>query len=156
MSSVPVLDPYTGEPMKKCGTCRRIVRTPYGVFYVWIEVYVDSQGHYHRALPDFLIPYKHFSVQTIEAALDHDQDLDLYDNPCDTTMKRWNTWMENILTGRLLRPGPSDSRPDALLRKFKTEYRRPSHKSSDYWFRKDGWLTHFFYQIFQTTLLCPI
>lgn len=148
MSSVSVLDPYTGEPMKKCGTCRRIVRTPFGTFYVWIEVYVDSQGHYHRALPDFLLPYKHFSVQTVEAALDNDKDLDMYNySPCGTTVQYWKDWLNNHL---------SKTRSDALLRKLKTEYRRPSQKSSDYWLRKDGWLAHFFYQNVQTTLLCPI
>ena len=76
--------------MKQCGTARRIVREPDHTFYIWILVYYcETTGKYHRVLPDFLIGFVHHSVYTVLAAIEKNEDLDLYDYPSDITRMRW-------------------------------------------------------------------
>lgn len=49
----------------------------------------------HNALPDFLVPYKHYTTEIISGVLDDvvsTDDLDAEDYPCDETMERWRYW----------------------------------------------------------------
>ena len=135
--SEPVLDPETGLPMRFCGTARRCVKTPKGSYWIWIPVAVSSNGRHHRVLPDFLVPYKHYSVQTIESALDNDLDLDLYSFPSDSSVSRWNKWLDKLIVQlriflKLVDP------PDSLLQQLRVLFRRdvrraPKYDSSSGW-----------------------
>lgn len=88
--SKDVLCPDTGTVMKLSGTAKRIVREPDHTFYIWIPVYYSEQtGRYHRGLPDFLRPYKHYTLNTIMASLENHTDLDLHDLPSDSSRYRW-------------------------------------------------------------------
>lgn len=49
----------------------------------------------HTALPDFLVPYKHYIAEVISGVLDKvvtSEDLDGEDSPCERTMRRWILW----------------------------------------------------------------
>ena len=49
----------------------------------------------HRALPDFLTPYKHYETETIEDVIDEViTEDDPIDYPCNITMRRWRGWFE--------------------------------------------------------------
>lgn len=119
---------------------------------IWIDVYLDSKNKYHRALPDFLIPYKHYSVQTIESALDDDMDLDQYDNPSDSSRSRWESMLYAVMLILMLKilisgifrkllqaEGLQTDDPEALLELFQKTYRRDVHKQPDYLSAR-GWL----------------
>jgi hypothetical protein len=46
-------------------------------------------------LPDFLVPYKHYSEETITGALDDivtSSDIDSEDYPSEITIARWHHW----------------------------------------------------------------
>lgn len=77
--------------MKKCRTVRRIVREPGNhIFYVWIPVYYcEETESYHRGIPNFLLPYKHYTVFTIKESIDNNVDIDLFNKPCDLTRYLW-------------------------------------------------------------------
>ena len=93
-SDVPIDDNlYT---MKLAGTARRIVKSEKDTFYIWIPVYIDSNHKYHRALPNFLLPYKHYILETIKMAIRNDPDIDLFDLPCDSTIMRWKTKLSSL------------------------------------------------------------
>jgi hypothetical protein len=61
----------------------------------------------HNALPDFLVPHKHYAAQIISGVLDQvisTDDLDAEDYPCEQTMKRWHRWFngnQNNIEGNL-------------------------------------------------------
>ena len=135
--SEPVLDPETGLPMRFCGTARRCVKTPKGSYWIWIPVAVSSNGRHHRVLPDFLVPYKHYSVQTIESALDNDLDLDLYSFPSDSSVSRWNKWLDKLIVQLRISLKLVDP-PDSLLQQLRVLFRRdvrraPKYDSSSGW-----------------------
>lgn len=49
----------------------------------------------HNALPDFLVPYKHYTTEIISGVLDgvvSSTDQDSEDYPCEETMNRWKQW----------------------------------------------------------------
>ena len=78
--------------MKKAGTARRIVREADETYFIWIHIYYDEvSGKYHRALPEFLLPFKHYIREVIRAAVNDHPDLDLYDYPSDSTRIRWKS-----------------------------------------------------------------
>ena len=136
--SEPVLDPETGLPMRFCGTARRCVKTPKGSYWIWIPVAVSSNGRHHRVLPDFLVPYKHYSVQTIESALDNDLDLDRYSLPSDSSVYRWNKWLDKLIVQlriflKLVDP------PDSLLQKLRVLFRRDVRRAPEY-DSSSGWV----------------
>ena len=58
-------------------------------------------GILHRELPDFLVPYKHYTAEVISGVLDGQitpYDEDSADYPCEMTMHRWHHWlMKNTL-----------------------------------------------------------
>ena len=135
--SEPVLDPETGLPMRFCGTARRCVKTPKGSYWIWIPVAVSSNGRHHRVLPDFLVPYKHYSVQTIESALDNDLDLDRYSLPSDSSVYRWNKWLDKLIVQLRISLKLVDP-PDSLLQQLRVLFRRdvrraPKYDSSSGW-----------------------
>ena len=61
----------------------------------------------HNALPDFLVPYKHYAAEIISGVLDEvisADDLDAEDYPCEQTMKRWHRWFngnQNNIEGNM-------------------------------------------------------
>ena len=61
----------------------------------------------HNALPDFLVPYKHYAAEIISGVLDNvisADDLDAEDYPCEQTMKRWHRWFngnQNNIEGNM-------------------------------------------------------
>ena len=61
----------------------------------------------HNALPDFLVPYKHYTAEIISGVLDNvisADDLDAEDYPCEQTMKRWQRWFngnQNNIEGNM-------------------------------------------------------
>jgi len=53
-------------------------------------------------LPDFMVPFKHYSAEVISGVLDGiitPSDEDSMDAPCERTMMRWHQWLTvNLLT----------------------------------------------------------
>lgn len=50
----------------------------------------------HNALPDCLIPYKHYASEVISGVLDdiiNPDDTEAEDYPCEATMLRWKHWL---------------------------------------------------------------
>ncbi len=102
-SSEPLICPDTGTEMKICGTARRIVREPGHSFTLWILIaYSEAAKRYHRILPDFLVPNKHYTVNTIKASEEGNEDLDLFDCPSDSTRIRWHRWLSSLTVRSLL------------------------------------------------------
>lgn len=67
------------------------------MYYIWIPVYYRESDHtYHRVLPDFLVPYKHYCVNAIESAVSDDPELDVHDLPCDSSRAFWKKWVTAI------------------------------------------------------------
>ena len=50
----------------------------------------------HRALPDFIVPHKHFAAETITKVLEDEITPDTFtgDKPSESTMIRWKMWLE--------------------------------------------------------------
>lgn len=52
----------------------------------------------HNALPDFIVPHRHYSSEVIEDVIDEvvlpDDELNGSDYPCEMTMARWKYWFE--------------------------------------------------------------
>lgn len=88
-----VLCPVTHQPMVRISTVKRIVKEPDHTYYIWIPVYYSEQtNRYHRVLPDFLLPYKHYTAVTVQTAMTDGVDLDYYSYPSDSTRYRWKRW----------------------------------------------------------------
>lgn len=50
----------------------------------------------HTALPDCLVPYKHYASEVIAGVLDGiitPEDIEAEDYPCEATMARWHHWL---------------------------------------------------------------
>lgn len=91
-------DPALSFNYRQVGTVRRIVREPDRIHFIWIPVIrCEEDGRYHRVLPDFLLPFKHYTVNTISAAVNDNADLDLYDLPSDSSRIRWKRSLPNLL-----------------------------------------------------------
>lgn len=58
----------------------------------------NSCNKLHTALPDCLIPHKHYAVQIIEETIDeyNNETLMTADYPCESTCKRWNRWFNQV------------------------------------------------------------
>ncbi len=48
---------------------------------------------WHRLLPDFLAPHKHYDVKIITECLNGTNSLATEDYPCDKTKERWQRWI---------------------------------------------------------------
>lgn len=56
----------------------------------------DGCRRLHNALPDCLVPYKHYATEVISGVLDEvitPDDTEAEDYPCETTMLRWKLWL---------------------------------------------------------------
>ena len=76
----------------------RIMKTEGGnKHFIRIERLKCEQCHrLHNALPDILVPYKHYTTEIISGVLDEtvsSDDLDDEDYPCEETMKCWHRWL---------------------------------------------------------------
>lgn len=95
--SEEIRSPKSGEVMKLVGHARRTVKIPDHTEYLWIPIYYSpSNNRYHRALPDFLLPFKHYWVTAIADEI-NDQDPDRYSNPSDSTRSRWKKMAYDLL-----------------------------------------------------------
>ena len=133
-----VSDPETDLPMTLRGTARRRVKTPKGSYWLWIPIAVSANGRYHRVLPAFLVPYKHYSVQSIESALDWDQVLDSYPLPSDSSVYRWNRWLDKLIAQLRISLKLNDP-PDSLLQELRVLFRRDIRRAPEY-DSSSGWL----------------
>jgi len=52
---------------------------------------------YHRELPDFIIPYRRYDANSIETAIDHDNE-EILIAPDESTIKRWQAWFKSSVT----------------------------------------------------------
>ena len=103
--------------MSYAGTVRRIVKESDNSFWLLIPVYYSGSEHrYHRVLPDYLVKFKHYTIQTITEAANDDQDLDQYDLPSDSSRKRWKDLAYALLNWKsdLKLSDDSSSLPGAL------------------------------------------
>lgn len=88
--------PLCGEELHKKGWVRRIVRTKQGekYFVKLRRLFCNSCKKYHRELPDFLYPYKHYESEIINGVMERlitSNTLEFEDYPCEMTMTRWKT-----------------------------------------------------------------
>lgn len=88
--------PLCGGELQSRGKVRRLVRMKNGEKkYYFISRYSCKEcKHWHRVLPDVLIPYKQYPKKVIEGFIDGsitNDDLDFEDYPCEITQKRWMT-----------------------------------------------------------------
>lgn len=77
----------------------RIMRQHGGVtHHVMVERYYCRKCHHlHTILPDFLVPYKHYSSEVIQDVLDEVVDEETpedADGPSPLTMKEWKLWFK--------------------------------------------------------------
>ena len=76
--------------------CSAGMQRPYMGQNTTSSVYNPRCMRVHRMLPDFMVPYKQYSEETIAWVLDEAvscNDLDTEDFPSESTMKRWNQWL---------------------------------------------------------------
>jgi hypothetical protein len=95
--------PICGNPLRLRDHKKRIWRKDGGdTQWVAIGRYRCTNDECHRlhsALPDFLLPYKHYERELVEDVIEgvvHEEDPRrdaAY--PCDTTMQRWRQWAED-------------------------------------------------------------
>ena len=84
--------------MKYRDMCRRIVKDE-GGNRVWIKIQryrCCECGRLHRAIPNIIVPYKHYRADVICGVLDgiiQSDDEDSEDYPCERTMERWFEWL---------------------------------------------------------------
>lgn len=86
--------PLCGGELCKKGNVRRIVKTKNGKKYVvnLKRLFCNNCGKYHRELPDFLYPYKHYESEIINGVTEGlitSNTLEFEDYPCEMTMNRW-------------------------------------------------------------------
>jgi hypothetical protein len=80
--------------------CRYRISKDYSGEKKWLVIRrlkCSSCNRLHNELPDYLTPYKHYKTEVIENVLDgvstpYDESTEDY--PCESTMKRWNIWLE--------------------------------------------------------------
>lgn len=89
-----LLCPKCNGKLKYYDSVRRIVKTKYGkVSFVLIRRLRCSVCHtFHRELPDFIFPFKHYEkdiiVGVVEGLITCDT-VGFEDYPCELTMLRW-------------------------------------------------------------------
>ena len=86
--------------MKKVGPARRIVKGLEEVQYLWIPIYYSEEDHrYHRVLPDTLVPYKHYDLDTIALAAKDRSEFKSAFFTSRASIARWNKWVRELLNG---------------------------------------------------------
>lgn len=91
--------------------------------WIWIPVYYSPSEHrYHRVLPDCLAKFKHYILNTIAMAVNHDNDLDQYSFPSDSSIRRWRKLACDLLRRKaeLKHSVSSVSLPDPLHDHFRS------------------------------------
>ena len=59
----------------------------------------DSCGKIHHELPDFVLPYKHYSAEVIENILKEPEGTSGFISPCeDSTVRRTTQWFSLLLS----------------------------------------------------------
>lgn len=90
--NICVICDICGKEMKYRSTTKRIVKFPGGEKReIQIRV-LTCCGKYKRELPDYLVPFKHYTKETIEKVKSgevSEKDILYEDFPCEMTMKRW-------------------------------------------------------------------
>ena len=95
--------PVCMEELSYRDSCKRILLQEGHERHVCIirRMKCTKCGILHRELPDFLVPYKHYTAEVISCVLDGQvtpYDEDSADYPCEMTMHRWHHWlMKNTL-----------------------------------------------------------
>lgn len=87
--------PVCGRELAGHGTKKRHTKDENGG-KVWYQVprkECKECGKTHCMLPDFMIPYKHYRAEIIEAVID---DTDIYFAIEESTIYRWKRWFRNI------------------------------------------------------------
>lgn len=93
--------PDCGTLLKHRDYKRRIMKIEGGQkHFIQIERLKCKSCHrLHNALPEILVPYKHYTTEVISGVLDETitvGDLENGDYPCEETMNNWHHWlMEN-------------------------------------------------------------
>ena len=102
---------------KKVGTARRIVKETGAQYYLWVPVvYSESEDRYHRVLPDTLIPFKHYTAETIADAANNDKDLDDYEiSSSDSSRLRWKKEIRTLLIRRKAETPSCESLPSTHI-----------------------------------------
>ena len=88
--------PKCGKELTYYDTVRRVVKTKGGAKRrVYIKRLRCGQCKaYHRELPEFIFPYKHYEAEIIQGVIDGIITPDTFeyeDYPCEATMKHWVT-----------------------------------------------------------------
>lgn len=93
--------PFCGKPMEFAQHAHRHEKLAGGTMqWYQIEVWKCSDctvQRMHRALPDFLAPYKHYNVDIITDVIDNvidSDDLGYENYPSEKTMFRWKEWFK--------------------------------------------------------------
>lgn len=145
-SSEPVIDPFNHEELNHFSIAERIVRTPTESYFIQIYVYRFSDGSYHRALPSFLVPYKHYTSQSIESVLDMDLEIDNEDLPSDSSHYRWKLWFFSLLSAIDVILTSTDVKPaddaSSLLQMLRMKHKRNISAEIDE-LSCEGWLPFF-------------
>ena len=95
--------PVCMEELSYRDSCKRILLQKGHERHVCIirRMKCSQCGTLHRELPDFLVPYKHYTAEIISGVLDGQvtpDDEDSMDYPCEMSMQRWHHWlMKNTL-----------------------------------------------------------
>jgi len=80
--------PLCGKPMKFRDTFRRHSKNSQSECTWYVLRRFECCGHTHRALPDFLFPFKHYEADVVQAAIDGNTDDIVAD---DSTIRRWQS-----------------------------------------------------------------
>lgn len=84
--------PYCGGKLASRGMVKRIVKVGNGETSI-VKIkrcYCLSCGKWHRIIPDYIIPYKHYRKEIVDGTVDLN-DIFYEDYPCDMTKKRWQS-----------------------------------------------------------------
>ena len=98
MSTVACHCPDCGTLLKHRDFKRRVMKIEGGQkYFIQIErLKCKSCRRLHNALPEILVPYKHYTAELISGVLDETitiGDLEDGDYPCEETMKNWHHWL---------------------------------------------------------------
>lgn len=87
--------PLCGGELQPRGKVKRIIRRENGEkIFVYIARYsCKNCKHWHRVLPDNIVPYKHYPKRIIKGFNDglySNEDIEFENYPSESTIKRWS------------------------------------------------------------------
>jgi hypothetical protein len=88
--------PVCGEPLHFHGRCRRFVRTQTWEQRIEMSIrvlYCMSCCRFHRELPDFLAPFKHFSLEMVSKIYDGIVKKPAVDGSTIIRLRYWVDWV---------------------------------------------------------------